>query len=51
MFEGVKVKSPKLRGDEESGEDESEINLKKPTPGNTTFIQQLISLVLVKFAI
>ena len=33
MLKGVKVKSPKLRGDEESGEDEAEINLKKPTPG------------------
>ena len=40
MLEGVKVKSPKLRGDEESGEDEAEINLKKPTPGiSTTLIQ------------
>ena len=33
FLEGVKVKSPKLRGEEESGEEEAELNLKKPTPG------------------
>ena len=27
------MKSPKLRGEDESGEEESELNLKKPTPG------------------
>ena len=36
FFQGVKVKSPKLRGEEESGEEESELNLKKPTPGIST---------------
>ena len=32
-LQGVKVKSPKLRAEDESGEEESELNLKKPTPG------------------
>ena len=36
----MKVKSPKLRGEDESGEEESELNLKKPTPGASQSTQR-----------
>ena len=54
--QGVKVKSPKLRGEEESGEDESELNLKKPTPGISTlpkthFVASLSSFVVTSFCV
>ena len=36
------MKSPKLRGEEESGEDESDLNLKKPTPGISTLPKAML---------
>ena len=43
-LQGVKVKSPKLRAEDESGEEESELNLKKPTPGAG---QQLLVILVI----
>jgi len=37
--QGVKVKSPKLRAEEESGEEENEVSLRKPTPGELRVAQ------------
>ena len=48
-LQGVKVKSPKLRAEDESGEEESELNLKKPTPGAGQHkeIELLVILVIL----
>ena len=51
------MKSPKLRGEEESGEEEAELNLKKPTPGiflktiRERFIKKRKKLIKISFAL
>ena len=41
------MKSPKLRGEDESGEEESELNLKKPTPGGASQHREMKLLVIL----
>ena len=41
------MKSPKLRGEDESGEEESELNLKKPTPGAASQDREIKLLVIL----